>query len=169
METQTNTGSIIYLDKEITTQKQFSVISLIYIAIALAAIVYYFGMEDQGSSFGMLLLMLSFAFAVIGIMKIVSGKKVYVHKETKRPVIYKQLYFEGSDVTKILQLLENNQIESLLQQKQAPNGGVRLDLLFSKDGQYGSLQLFQYRSFVFEAISPVIKLGKEQIKALIQK
>lgn len=166
METQTNTGSIIYLDKEITAHKQFSVASLIYIAIAIMAVVYYFGMEDQGSSFGMLLLMLSFAFAVIGIMKIVSGKKVYVHKETKSPVIYKQLYFEGNDITKIRQMLENNQIELLTQQKQAPNGGARLDILLSKDGKYGSIQLFQYRSFVFEAISPVIKLEKEQIKAL---
>ncbi|MDD6211331.1 MAG: hypothetical protein PUB21_12105 [Bacteroidales bacterium] len=165
-QTQFNAGSILFLDKEVVSHKQFSTASVFYIAAAIALMIFYFYIGDQGSSLAMLLLMVSFAFAVVGILKIVSGRKVYIHKETKCPVTYKQLYFDSSDTVKLQQIIESGDIASLSKMKQTPNGGTRLDMLVSKDMKYGSVQLFLYRSFVFEAVTSVARLNEEQVKEL---
>ena len=140
--------------------------------MAIAAAIFYGNTLIQGenTSLKMALMVAGSILVIIGLIKIMAGKKMIIYKANGCPMKRHDLYFDNHEMHKLQQSLENKQFDILPKLKPAEGNkaGIKLDLFISDDNKYASAQVLQFIPFDYEPVTAPMNFYDEDAKALSQ-
>ena len=164
METKEfNNDNIVY-------KKSLSIAGIIYLVIAAGV---FFGNSliiGENTSLKMALIVLGSIFLIIGLIKVLAGKKIITCKATGSLMKKYDFYFDNHEMNKLQQSLGNKQFDVLSKLKRAEGNkaGVKLNLFISEDKTYASAQVLQFIPFDYEPVAAPINFYDEDASALNQ-
>lgn len=159
-----------FINDNIIYKKTLSISGIIYLAIAIAI---FFGntlIQGENTSLKMAMMIAGSIFVIIGLVKIMAGKKKIIYKANGCPMKRCDLYFDNHEMHRLQQSLENKQFDVLPKLKPAEGNkaGIKLNLFISEDKKYASAQVLQFIPFDYEPVSAPISFYDEDVVALTQ-
>lgn len=83
-------------------------------------------------------------------------RSVYrVYTPTGSAVRERTLYFSADDLNRLVDRFENRHGEAAADVRTTAHGGVRMEVLASKDGRFAAVQLFQYVPHLYTPVTPI--------------
>lgn len=159
-----------FINENIIYKKSLSVSGIIYLVIAIALFLGNTFIQGGNTSLKMALMIAGAIFTIIGLVKIMAGKKMIIYKGTGCPMKKRDLYFDNREMNKLQQSLADKQFDVLPKLKPAEGhkAGIKLNLFISDDKKYASAQILQFIPFDYEPVSAPINFYDEDAAALIQ-
>ena len=128
-------------------------ISGIILLIAGGIIAYSetFFTESQ-SSIRMALMFFGALIFIVGLVKILIGKKYIIHKESGSRITNYNLFLDPHEMGRLQSILDGKQFDNIPKLKPADGNkaGVKLDLFISADKKFAAAQVFQFIPFKYE-------------------
>ncbi|MBR6496393.1 MAG: hypothetical protein IKT28_04705 [Rikenellaceae bacterium] len=143
--------------------------SLALAVVSLAAAVALFVVGGKYDGFvNIAITMGGVMLAVMAVVKFI-GCREYIYSKTNSPLNKHSLHFEISDTTRLRSNLEARNFKAVKEYKSRANsGGARLDVVFSKDGEYAAYRLFVYVPHTYEPVTEVVELETENAADFVQ-
>lgn len=159
-----------YINDNIIYKKSLSISGILYLAIAAAIFYGNTLIEGENTSLKMALMIAGSILVIVGIVKVMAGKKMIIYKANGCPMKRRDLYFDNHEIHKLQQSLENKQFDVLPKLKPAEGNkaGIKLDLFISEDKKYASAQVLQFIPFDYEPVAAPISFYDEDARALSQ-
>lgn len=159
-----------FINDNIILKKSLSIAGILYLAIAAAIFYGNTLIQGENTSLKMALMVAGSILVIIGLVKIMAGKKMIIYKANGCPMKRHDLYFDNHEMHKLQQSLENKQFDILPKLKPAEGNkaGIKLDLFISDDNKYASAQVLQFIPFDYEPVTAPMNFYDEDAKALSQ-
>lgn len=157
--------------EEIVSKKQFSLLSVIYLVAGVALFIVYNQLTAPSQSSIRLIVMLLMILAfVVGIVKLLTGKKQLVLKADGTPVKEQLVFFDPRDSMRLQTLLDQSKYAEIgrLKHFKDDNSGVKMAALFSEDGKYVAYQLSEYKPFSYGAIGEIKSYHGDEAMPFVQ-
>lgn len=174
METTQYEPSIMSAN-EGTIKRQFSLRQLTFnsagiilgIAFILSA---SYGLAEISSLY-MLLMTAGWCLVALFGVRLFTRAADIVYLPTHSSVKQVSLYFKGGELENIKKAVEKGDIKSLKELSAERNSGIKMDVMYSRDGKFASVQLFNYVPYNYEVASKVYCIQGEasaQFQSLIR-
>lgn len=144
--------------EDVVSKKQFCISSIVYLLAGVALFVAYSQLTAPAQSSVRLAVMVLMVVAfILGIVKLVSGKKRLILKSDGTEVKEQAFFFDPKDSMRLQTLIDQRKYADIQQLKhfKDDNSGVKLAAIFSADGKYVAIQLSEYKPFAYDAITNV--------------
>lgn len=104
---------------------------------------------------------------VLGIILLLVKYKRNVYEKTGSAVKYNSYFFAKEKLAGIENLLSLEDIQNAKPVKFESTGGAKIEYMASGDKQFLAVQLFDYKPFVFEPVSPILYFTESKATDLI--
>lgn len=99
----------------------------------------------------------------IAIVKLIFRNKSWIYLPTKSPIKAYQLFFQSEHFEQLSTLIRNGDFAALAQTAAHQNSGIRLDVVFSGDGNFSACVLSKYVPYSYEPVDNVYELPSDHI------
>ena len=120
-----------FINDNIIYKKTLSISGIIYLAVAIAI---FFGntlIQGDNTSLKMAMMIAGSVFAIVGLVKLMAGKKKIIYKANGCPMKRCDLYFDNHEMHRLQQSLENKQFNVLPKLKPAEGNKAGIKLIYS--------------------------------------
>lgn len=143
----------------------FICISLI-VVIACALALGLAGLDTSGAVYYLVAFVGAIGLAVL-LYYAIGGEKVYRTADGKM-LKEKELYYANGSARALYEALSKSDTAELAKLMPIAEGGVRLDLLYDPDLQFGVAQVNAYEPYQYYAYEQVVKLDAATLKAVLK-
>lgn len=147
--------------KEVAKQGYVSMAGLAITVVGLALGAWGMTFENPNSSMPSFLFIVAAILVLGGVIKLLVSRKRYVFLPTKSALKLVTLYFDVRSSDELIDCLQVKRFDGLTHIKREKDNGVKVEAMFSGDGQFAAVQVLEYVPYTFEAITPIMCFYKE--------
>ena len=152
-------GATLFASSYPTIEKRISVpgvvLSLIMLLAGIVLFLLVWLCDLHTSTVSMALMVAGIALILWAVFRLFWKVNKRIYTPTGSVVEERTLYFGQEDLNRLVDCFENRCWERLQGIHATVHGGVRMDILASKDGQFAAVQLFQYVPHTYTPVTSI--------------
>lgn len=152
-------GATLFASSYPTIEKRISVpgvaLSLVMLLAGIVLFLFVWLWDLHTSTASMALMVAGIALVLWAVFRLFWKANKQIYTPTGSVVEERTLYFGQEDLNRLVDCFENRVWERAQGVRATVHGGVRMDILASKDGQFAAVQLFQYVPHTYTPVTSI--------------